>query len=188
MSLGTATALNRKAISSWPSSRLLELAESNPDDRDLLEFIRTELGRRDVDVAHSAGQRVSELLRGRANGAAAAAAAPAPDPGASDAVVAALTARLEEMEQRLRQAEIRASTAERMLANEALPGRNYGQGLLRRVHLTDTAPAWLVEAVRRAFRLRFHPDRFADPAMKERAEETFKEAEEVFRHILGQGG
>jgi len=184
MSASAASSLNRKAISSWPSARLLELAEANPGDRDLLEFIRTELGRRDVDVAHAAGERVAELLRIRGNGAAEHVAEAAP--AASDAVLAALTARLEETEQRLRQAEIRASTAERMLANESLPGR--GSGLLRRVHLTDTAPAWLVEAVRRAFRLRFHPDRFADPAMKERAEETFKEAEEVFRHILGPNG
>lgn len=183
MSHGTAPSLNRKAISSWPSSRLLELAEANPDDRDLLEFIRTELGRRDVEVAHSAGQRVAELLRGRSNGVASGPAEPSA--GASDSLLAALSARLEETEQRLRQAEMRAATAERMLASESLPAR--GNGLLRRVHLADTAPAWLVEAVRRAFRLRFHPDRFADPVMKERAEETFKEAEEVFRHILGNG-
>ncbi|WP_137123666.1 hypothetical protein [Roseomonas sp. HF4] len=183
MNHGTAPSLNRKSVSSWPSSRLLELAEAHPDDRDLLEFIRTELGRRDVDVAHSAAQRVAELLRGRSNGA----APPADDPGrgVSESVLAALTARLEETEQRLRQAEMRAATAERMLASEGLPAR--GNGLLRRVHLADTAPAWLVEAVRRAFRLRFHPDRFSDPVMKERAEETFKEAEEVFRHILGNG-
>ena len=46
-----------------------------------------------------------------------------------------------------------------------------------------------MDAVRRAFRLRFHPDRFADPDMKARAEETFKEAEEVFRQIAAsQGG
>jgi hypothetical protein len=183
MSQGTASSLNRKSVSSWPSSRLLELAEAHPDDRDLLEFIRTELGRRDVEVAHVAAQRVDELLRGRSNGA----APPPEEPraGASDSVLAALTARLEETEQRLRQAEMRAATAERMLASEGLPAR--GNSLLRRVHLADTAPAWLVEAVRRAFRLRFHPDRFADPVMKERAEETFKEAEEVFRHILGNG-
>ena len=30
---------------------------------------------------------------------------------------------------------------------------------------------------------RRHPDRFADPLMKARAEETFKEAEDVFRQI-----
>jgi hypothetical protein len=185
MSLGTAPTLNRKSIVSWPSARLLELAESHADDRDLLEFIQMELRRRDVDVAHSAGQRVAELLR-RPAGGSAADAQHVPVPGVSDAVVAALTARLEEAEQRVRQAELRAAAAERLLASEALPPR--GNGLLRRVHLADTAPIWVIDAVRRAFRLRFHPDRFSDPVMKARAEETFKEAEEVFRQITGHGG
>ena len=178
MATGTAQLPNRKMIASWPSSRLLELAEANPGDRDLLEFIQLELRRRDVDVAQAAAKRIADLLS-RANGA------PAPEPEVvgeeTRARIAHLEARIEMLEQRAREAEMRASAAERSLALEALPGR--GHGLLRRVHLADTAPAWLVEAARRAFRLRFHPDRFADPAMKARAEETFKDAEEVFRQI-----
>lgn len=185
----TATAIplpNRKAISSWPSSRLLELAETHASDRDLLEFIQTELRRRDFDVAHAAARRVADLLSrgaqapGPANGHAE--EAPAPDEAAAQAHrIAELQARIEVLEQRAREAEIRANAAERALALESLPTR--GQPLMRRVHLTDTAPAWLIDAARRAFRLRFHPDRFADPVMKARAEETFKEAEEVFRQI-----
>lgn len=169
---------NRKVLGSWPSSRLLELAEAHAGDRDLLEYIQTELRRRDAEVAHSAIRRISELLT-RGNGAV------HPDAEASkaetDVRIAGLLARIEALEQRVREADIRASAAERALAAEALPAR--GVGLLRRVHLADTAPIWLIEAARRAFRLRFHPDRFADPVMKARAEETFKDAEEVFRQI-----
>lgn len=185
MSTGTIPLPNRKAIQSWPSARLLELAEANVADRDLLEFIQVELKRRDVEVAHAAAQRIADLLT---RGAATAAAAPADDDD-EDAVaqrdlrIGALKARIEALEQRVRESEMRATAAERSLSMEALPAR--GSGLLRRVHLADTAPAWLIDAARRAFRLRFHPDRFADPLMKSRAEETFKEAEEVFRQISG---
>ena len=175
--------LNRKNIAGWPSSRLLEFAESHADDEEMLEHILGELGRRDVPVAASAARRVSELIARGRNGVSAAA------PGAeahvlsadAQAEIAALKARLDQAERRIREAEGRASTAERALATEALPSRC--GGLLRRVHLAETAPAWLVDAARRAFRLRFHPDRFADPVMKARAEETFKEAEELFGQI-----
>ena len=167
-------------MQSWPSARLLEFAEAHVGDRDLLEFIQLELKRRDVEVAHTAALRIAELIsRG--------ASAPAEDDDDSDGIaerddrIRVLKARVESLEQRAREAEMRANIAERALAMEALPGR--GGGLLRRVHLADTAPAWLIDAARRAFRLRFHPDRFSDPVMKARAEETFKEAEEVFRQI-----
>jgi hypothetical protein len=179
----TSPLANKKALANWPSSRLLECAESHPGDVELLAFILSELGRRDVEVAQSAARRVSQLLNRAENGA-------GQDPTAAaverDGRVEQMRARLEAMEQRLREAEQRAAAAERALATEALPPR--GGGLLRRVHLAETAPAWLVDAARRAFRLRFHPDRFADPAMKARAEETFKEAEEVFRQITSGHG
>jgi hypothetical protein len=184
MSTGAIPLPNRKSIQSWPSARLLELAEAHVGDRDLLEFIQVELKRRDVEVAHLAAQRVGDLL----NRGAAPAAVPADDVD-EDAVaqrdlrIGALKARIEALEQRVRESEMRANAAERALSMEALPAR--GGGLLRRVHLADTAPAWLIDAARRAFRLRFHPDRFADPLMKSRAEETFKEAEEIFRQISG---
>jgi hypothetical protein len=170
---------NKKAIANWPSSRLLELAEAHPGDPELLAFILGELGRRDVEVAQSAARRVTQMLNLAETGGGAPAAAVAAE---RDQRVEQLRARLEATEQRLREAEIRASAAERALATEALPARS--SSLLRRVHLAETAPVWLVDAARRAFRLRFHPDRFADPAMKARAEETFKEAEEVFRQIM----
>jgi hypothetical protein len=170
---------NRKAIANWPSTRLLDLAEAHPQDAELLAFILGELGRRDVEVAQSAARRVSQMLHRAETGEGQPAAAVAAE---RDTRVEQLRARLEAMEQRLREAESRASAAERALATEALPAR--ANGLLRRVHLAETAPVWLVDAARRAFRLRFHPDRFADPAMKARAEETFKEAEEVFRQIM----
>ncbi len=170
-----AQALNRRHIANWPSARLQDYAEANAHDRDLLEYILTELGRRDVEVAAFAARRVAELIGGTRD----------LDAARHDAdgqfEIATLKARLEATERRLREAEARAATAERALATEPLPAR--GGTLLRRVHLAETAPAWLVDAARRAFRLRFHPDRFADPVMKARAEETFKDAEEVFCQI-----
>jgi|GEM_PF-1352102 len=185
---GAAQQATWRHMTNWPSGRLLEFAESHSHDAELLEFIHGELGRRDVEVAASAARRVGQLLaraQGRANGAAE--AAPEADPSEeSQLLIAALRARLEAAERRVREAEARASAAERALASEPLPSR--GGALMRRVHLAESAPMWLVEAARRAFRLRFHPDRFTDPAMKQRAEDTFKEAEEIFRQIGAPGG
>lgn len=174
-------------MSNWPSSRLLEVAEAHPEECELLEFIQGELDRRDVAVAVSAARRVAQLLAFARTGPGIG-AGPAPEVAASERElkIVALQSRLEAMERRVREAEARASAAERALATEALPSR--GNGLLRRVHLAETAPVWLVDAARRAFRLRFHPDRFADPVMKTRAEETFKEAEDVFRQIATAQG
>ena len=180
--------INRRSIENWPSGRLLDFAEEHADDSELLTHIHEVLIRRDVDVATAAATRVKELLYRGSKGA----RADVPDggPGALSeqggrAELTAMRLRLEQAERRIREAEARASTAERALATEALPSR--AGGLLRRVHLAETAPAWLVDAARRAFRLRFHPDRFADPLMKARAEETFKEAEETFRQIAVNG-
>lgn len=53
----------------------------------------------------------------------------------------------------------------------------------RRIHLTPDAPAWLVTAVRRAYRRRYHPDTAADQQHRRRAEEVFKRAEAVFEAI-----
>ncbi|GGJ24570.1 hypothetical protein [Neoroseomonas lacus] len=175
--------INRRSIENWPSGRLLDYAEEHVGDRDLLAVIHEVLTRRGVDVATAAAKRVQALLdRGR-DGMAADVSVGVSDEGRAE--LAAMKARLEQAERRIREAEARAATAERALATEALPSR--GGGLLRRVHLAETAPTWLVDAARRAFRLRFHPDRFADPVMKARAEETFKEAEEIFRQIVPNG-
>lgn len=178
---------NRKVMTNWPSARLVELAESHAADLELLEFIRNELGRRDAEVAQEASRRVNELLRRHRDGANADGSSSAEEAQkASAARLAALEARVMQAEQRAREAEQRAAAAERILAAEPLPAR--GMPLLRRVHLAETAPAWLVDHVRRGFRLRYHPDRFADPELKARAEETFKEAEEVFRQITSNSG
>jgi len=68
-------------------------------------------------------------------------------------------------------AEIRAAAAERLFLAKALPRRG--------------TPA---DAPRRAYRLRQHPDRFADPERKAWAKQILTEAEEVFRQILDHGG
>jgi len=185
---GAAQQATWRHMNNWPSGRLLEHAEAHPHDAELLEFIHGELGRRDVEVATTAARRVAQLLaraQGQANGKA---EAPADGAASEEAqmLIATLRARLDASERRVREAEARASAAERALASEPLPSR--GGALMRRVHLAETAPMWLVDAARRAFRLRFHPDRFTDPAMKQRAEDTFKEAEEIFRQIGTTGG
>lgn len=180
---------NRKVIANWPSARLIELAESHSDDTDLLEFICSELGRRDAEVAHEASRRVREMLGRQRQGGKQQGPSPAADAHQDEAAaarIAALEARLHHAEQRAREAEQRAIAAERALAAESLPPR--GLPLLRRVYLTETAPPWLVDQVRRAFRLRFHPDRFTEPELKARAEATFKDAEEVFRQITANSG
>jgi hypothetical protein len=169
---------NKKAFTNWPSSRLLELAEEHSRDMELLEFVLSELRRRDVEVAHTAARRVAQMLQRAETGEA---QAPAAAAAARDTLVEHLRAQIEAIQIRLREAELRASAAERALATETLPARS--SSMLRRVHLAETAPSWLIEAARRAFRLRFHPDRFTDPAMSARAEETFKEAEDVFRQL-----
>lgn len=177
----------RRSLQNWPSGRLVDYAEENARDRELLATIHQVLIRREVDVATMAAKRVKELLDRGANGGATGGPHGAAEGFSAEASaeLAAMKARLDQAERRIREAEARAANAERALATEALPSR--GGGLLRRVHLAETAPTWLVDAARRAFRLRFHPDRFADPVMKARAEETFKEAEETFRQIASNG-
>jgi hypothetical protein len=54
--------------------------------------------------------------------------------------------------------------------------------LFRRVGLDESAPEWVVMAVRRAYRKRLHPDAHPEGRKRE-AERRFKEAEQVFADI-----
>ncbi len=62
-----------------------------------------------------------------------------------------------------------------------------GHPLYRRVGLDQDAPKWVVETVRREYRMRLHPD--GKPAgQKAEAERRFKQAEEVFGEIWTMRG
>jgi hypothetical protein len=81
---------------------------------------------------------------------------------------------------RSRVAELGAQVAT-MRANAAQGGGS-GNRLYKRVGLHENAPAWVVAAVRRAYRAKLHPD--AHPASrKAEAERRFKEAEAIFDQI-----
>ncbi len=68
-----------------------------------------------------------------------------------------------------------------MSLSAALGGTS-GHWLYRKVGLHQDAPAWVIAAVRRAYRAKLHPD--AHPASrKAEAERRFKEAEQVFAEI-----
>jgi hypothetical protein len=57
-----------------------------------------------------------------------------------------------------------------------------GYPLYRRVGLDQDAPKWVIEAVRREYRKRLHPDT-KPQAQKAEAERRFKQMEEVFGEI-----
>lgn len=57
--------------------------------------------------------------------------------------------------------------------------------LFRRVGLNDSAPQWLIAALRRAYRVALHPDKH--PAhRKQEAERRLKKAEGVFDQIMAR--
>ncbi|MHB2205358.1 J domain-containing protein [Methylobacterium sp. CM6257] len=58
--------------------------------------------------------------------------------------------------------------------------------LYHRVGLHEGSPTFLIQAARKAFRARLHPDRH--PRYREQAHERFVEAEEVFARIFRERG
>lgn len=165
----------------WPISRLVSHAESNREDGALLQAIQAEIRRRAMPQGEEALLRIQGLLEAQGIFEEDAEASPE------------LAARLEEMAQELRALRDELARAERRVraaeARAAEAERRAEQGpaevatIHDRVHLAPSAPGWLVEAAQRAFRLRYHPDRFADAASKSRAEAVFKEAEAVFTRL-----
>ena len=99
--------------------------------------------------------------------------------------IAALEDDLDHARCDLIEARSRVSDLEReveALRTNAALGEGPGERLYRRVGLHEAAPAWVVAAVRRAYRAKLHPD--AHPASrKAEAERRFKEAEGIFDQI-----
>jgi uncharacterized small protein (DUF1192 family) len=65
--------------------------------------------------------------------------------------------------------------------------RAAGHPLFRRVGLDQDAPKWVIEAVRKEYRKRLHPDA-KPPGQKVEAERRFKEMEAVFAEIWTMRG
>src|SRR5215213_8174257 len=99
--------------------------------------------------------------------------------------VAALQDDLDHARRELVQAHSRVCDLEReveALRTSAPLGESSGNRLYRRVGLHEDAPAWVVAAVRRAYRAKLHPDAY--PAFRKAiAEQRFKEAEGIFAQI-----
>lgn len=167
-------------------SRLAAHAEANREDIELLNAIREEAERRDTPAGEELCTRIDGLL-------AALGVFEEEQAHASPELAARLEAMARELrdvrdqlahaQARVRDAEQRAGEAERRAATLAAEAARYKSTIHERVHLTPTAPDWLVDAAQRAFRMRFHPDRYSDADTKEKAEAVFKEAESVFARL-----
>lgn len=177
----------RHAWLDWPMSRLTAHAEEHREDVELLTAIREEAIRRAVPAGDELVTRIDGLL-------AALGIFDDDEASASPDLAHRLEAmalelrdvrdRLALAERRAREAEARATDAERKAAAlSAEAAKHAVNGTHERVHLAPSAPDWMIEAAQRAFRLRFHPDRYADPERKSKAEEVFKEAEQVFARL-----
>jgi hypothetical protein len=170
----------------WPMNRLADYAEAHREDVELLSDIRDEAMRRQTPAGEELATRVDGLL-------AALGVFPDDEAAASPDLALRLEAmarelrdvrdRLATTERRMREAELRASEAERRAEALAVATEHHHNTVHERVHLAPSAPEWLVEAAQRAFRMRYHPDRYADPDKKSKAEAVFKEAEQVFSRL-----
>lgn len=181
----------RHAWLDWPMNRLADHAEANRDDIELLTAIKEEAQRRRTQAGDELCTRIDGLL-------AALGVIDGDEAAASPELVQRLEImalelrnardRLAQAEARARQAEDRAATAERRVAELSGQMPRTASTIHERVHLAPTAPDWLVDAAQRAFRMRFHPDRYAGTDTKERAEAVFKEAESVFAQLRNGTG
>ena len=174
----------------WPLARLLAHAEANRGDIALLRAVQEEARRRRADNSDEIILRIQGLLA--AHGVVEDDDDEANVPDLLDRIdrltrdLQLLEEKLLAAEKRARLAEIRANAAEeraRLPDERSVSRPQAAPGFHERVHLAPSAPTWLIEATQRAYRLRFHPDRFVDPASKTRAEAVFKEAEMVFARL-----
>ena len=158
-----AAPMAERPLREWPLEQLAEQAALHATDAEALAALA-------LEARHRRGPRVKALETRLAAMIASCAASPPP---ASDQVL-----RLRGM---LAAAAREITTLRARLAVlEAAPDET---GPHRRIHLTPDAPAWLVAAVRRAYRRRYHPDTAASPQHRRRSEEVFKRAEAVFEAI-----
>lgn len=183
---GVAMKGKRHAWQDWPMSRLAAHAEANREDIDLLTAIRHEAEQRATPASDELCTRIDGLL-------AALGVFGEEEVSASPELAARLEAMAIELrdvrdalaraEARARDAEQRASSAEQLAQQLTAEAAHYKSTIHERVHLAPTAPDWMVDAAQRAFRMRFHPDRYSDSDTKEKAEAVFKEAESVFARL-----
>jgi hypothetical protein len=102
---------------------------------------------------------------------------------------------IEQLETDLKEARLEANAQraakerlERELQNAKAAQTNNRPNLIyRRVGLDESAPEWVVVAIRRAYRKRLHPDAHPE-SRKPEAERRFKEAEQVFDEIWNLRG
>lgn len=171
-----------------PVSRLQAHAEANCEDVETLAAIHTEARRRNTPEAGELVTRIQGMLSaigGRDAEPETAMDTPA-RLAATICLLRELRARLEAAESGANKAESRAAEMERRAAAAAIAAREAGtalQALHARIYLAPSAPPWLVEAVERAFRHRYHPDRYTDPVRQERTAAILSDAETVFAHL-----
>ena len=113
----------------------------------------------------------------------------------ADRLVQSLSSRLEEATARAALAEDRVlaleSEARVLRSRSQRQAARSGDGLAhlwRAVGLDPGAPPFVLHAARKAFRKELHPDRFMNspPAERKRAEERFKEIDQVFERLLNR--
>ena len=172
----------------WPITRLHTHAEAHREDREALSAILLEARQRGTPAGDELATRVHGMLM-------AIGVFDEEDENAADLAAQLHSSQLRNRElreqlvaaeRRAREAEARAAQSERRaqaILDSVMTSCLGQHGLHERVHLAPTAPAWMIEAVQRAFRQRFHPDRFGDPDVKLKAESIFKEAEVVFARL-----
>ncbi len=91
--------------------------------------------------------------------------------------------RLQDVAERRAHADARLQHAERQARLWRQPAASKEGSVHGRVHLLPSAPDWLLIAARRAFRTRYHPDRYADQTVRANAEILFKTVESVFADL-----
>jgi DNA repair exonuclease SbcCD ATPase subunit len=155
--------------------------EADADDSDALKVLADELLHRKTPAARSLADEVSarikQLRPGRSK-----ASSDRRGQGqgqSADGEVRKLKERVKQLEAVLDTARHREIHLEQELAaaraQSARQLTDFG-----RVHLADTAPPWLIAAVRTAFRKQYHPDRYQDPIKRQKAHEVFVAADAIF--------
>lgn len=152
-----------RPLREWPLEQLAEQAALHATDAEALAALA-------LEARHRRGPRAKALEARLAVMIAMCTASPPPAPDQLLRLRRMLAAAAQEI----------ATLRARLAVLEAAPGE---AGPHRRIHLTPDAPAWLVAAVRRAYRRRYHPDAAADQQHRRRSEEVFKRAEAVFEAI-----
>jgi murein DD-endopeptidase MepM/ murein hydrolase activator NlpD len=159
-----------RPLREWPLEQLAEQAALRAEDVEALKALA-------LEARHRRGARAKALEARLARMIAACAAPSHPEQRQAARLRRTLVAAAREI------AALRARLAMAMPLPDAAADCPY-----RRLHLTPDAPAWLVAAVRRAYRRRYHPDTAGDQQHRGRSEEVFKRAEADFAEIERRRG